>query len=184
MYYPHSTHQGSESTPHTGRPSIIEVVEGYGVSLRRSGKEYIALCPLHSEKTPSFYLNEDKGLFHCWGCGEGGDVFDFVMQIEGVDFKEALAHLGLASTPRRLKPMKFPERIAAEVIVAWAKKTSLALSFRMRLLARGMEWEKGDEYCSRQWNILEVLDDDLTDATLLPGLWRQRDVVEGIVNGC
>ena len=107
------------------------------------------------------------------------------MLFNGVDFKGALAHLGLAGTPRRLKPMKSPERIAAETITAWAKKTSLALSFRMRLLARAMTGEKeSDELCTRQWDILETLDDDLANPQLLPELWKQRDIVGGIVNGC
>ena len=169
------------------RPSLVEVVEQSGVHLRRAGKELVGLCPFHDEKTPSFYVNPTKEVevFYCHGCGAKGDVFGYVMQIQGVDFKGALAHLGLAGTSRRLKPMKSPERIAAEVMVAWAKKTSLALSFRMRLLARGMDGEKGpDELCNRQWNILEVLDDDLANAVLLPELWKQRNIVEGIVHGC
>jgi len=110
MYSSHNTHQGDESSPHVERPSLVEVVEQSSVHLRRAGKELVGLCPFHDEKTPSFYVNPTKEVevFYCHGCGAKGDVFGYVMQIQGVDFKGALAHLGLASTPRRLKPMKPP----------------------------------------------------------------------------
>ena len=64
------------STPRN-KPSIVEVI-GQRVHLRKAGKEYKGLCPFHAEKTPSFSVNEEKGLFHCFGCGVSGDVFDFV----------------------------------------------------------------------------------------------------------
>jgi len=164
------------------KPSIVDTVSRY-VDLRRFGKEFVALCPFHTEKTPSFSVNEDKGVYHCFGCGEAGDVLDFVMKMEGVDFKGALACLGLAGIPRRLKPKKSPERIAAEVMTSWAEKMSLYLSFRMRLLAGGIPIEKEtDGLCSRQWNILETLDDDLANPGSLPGIWKQRATVEAIVN--
>ncbi|OGC03301.1 DNA primase [candidate division WOR-1 bacterium RIFOXYA12_FULL_43_27] len=75
------------------RANILEVVSGY-VQLKKRGKNYLGLCPFHSEKTASFTVSEEKGLFHCFGCGEGGRVIDFVMKIEKVDFVEALKILG------------------------------------------------------------------------------------------
>jgi len=163
------------------KPSIVDTVSMY-VDLRRSGTEFVALCPFHTEKTPSFSVNEDKGVYHCFGCGEGGDVISFIEKIEGVDFKAALAHLGLVGAPPISKPRKSKERIAAEAISTWAEEMSLTLSARMRVLARGMPDEKRDEYCSRQWTILETLDDDLANPGSLPGLWKQRATVEAIVN--
>lgn len=70
------------------RADITEVVEEY-VPLRRTGKEMKALCPFHEEKTPSFYVVPSKGFYKCFGCGESGDAFDFVMKMEGVDFMGA-----------------------------------------------------------------------------------------------
>ena len=68
----------------------IEQVVSRAVRLTRRGTRLVGLCPFHSEKTPSFQVSPDKGLYHCFGCKAGGDVFDFVMKIEGVEFPRAL----------------------------------------------------------------------------------------------
>ena len=71
---------------------IVQVVQSY-VSLRRAGTSYVGLCPFHGEKTPSFNVNPDKGFFHCFGCGVGGDVVKFVELQEGLGFQDAVRHL-------------------------------------------------------------------------------------------
>lgn len=71
---------------------IIEVVGEY-VDLRKTGKSYRGLCPFHQEKTPSFYVDREKGVYHCFGCGASGNVFRFVMEMEKVDFEEAVLRL-------------------------------------------------------------------------------------------
>jgi DNA primase len=63
------------------------------VKLTKKGREHLGLCPFHKEKTPSFTVNEDKGFYHCFGCGEHGSVFDFVMATEGLNFPEAVEKL-------------------------------------------------------------------------------------------
>ena len=68
---------------------IVRVVSQY-VALKKKGGRYWGCCPFHSEKTPSFTVDESKGLFHCFGCGAGGDVFTFVMKEENITFPEAL----------------------------------------------------------------------------------------------
>lgn len=68
---------------------IVRVVSDY-VSLRGSGKNMTGLCPFHSEKTPSFSVSPEKQIFHCFGCGQGGDVFEFVKLIEQVTFPESI----------------------------------------------------------------------------------------------
>ena len=60
------------------------------VPLRRQGRNFVGLCPFHAEKTPSFGVDVEKKLYHCFGCQAGGDVFEFVMRIEGISFREAL----------------------------------------------------------------------------------------------
>lgn len=60
------------------------------VTLKSSGSQYTGLCPFHDEKTPSFFVNPSNGFWHCFGCGKSGDVFDYVQEREGVDFREAL----------------------------------------------------------------------------------------------
>ncbi|MCS7266020.1 MAG: DNA primase [Armatimonadetes bacterium] len=72
--------------------NIVEVVGAY-VRLLPAGKNYKALCPFHQEKTPSFFVSPEKGLWHCFGCGSGGDVIDFVQRIEGLTFIETVAKL-------------------------------------------------------------------------------------------
>jgi len=71
---------------------IVQVVQEY-VSLRKSGATYKGLCPFHSEKSPSFHVNRDKGFFHCFGCGAGGDVFKFLELQEKLGFVDAVKHL-------------------------------------------------------------------------------------------
>lgn len=71
---------------------IVEVVEDY-VKLKRSGRSYKGLCPFHDENTPSFHVTPDLGIYKCFGCGESGDVFNFVMEMEGVGFVEAMRTL-------------------------------------------------------------------------------------------
>lgn len=69
--------------------SITDIVSPY-VKLTRAGKSMVGLCPFHKEKTPSFHVSPERGSWHCFGCGEGGDGFSFIEKVEGVDFKGAL----------------------------------------------------------------------------------------------
>ena len=68
---------------------IVDYVSQY-VKLRKNGRDYTGLCPFHKEKSPSFHVNQEKQLFHCFGCGAGGNLVQFVMRAEGLDFVEAL----------------------------------------------------------------------------------------------
>lgn len=72
--------------------SIVDVIGNY-VELKKTGKSYRGLCPFHVEKTPSFYVDPEKGLYHCFGCGASGNVFTFLMKKEGLTFSEALREL-------------------------------------------------------------------------------------------
>jgi DNA primase len=78
------------------RSGLAEIV-GRHVRLIRRGRELTGLCPFHAEKTPSFTVSEDKGFFHCFGCGAHGNVIDFVMRIDGLDFREAVERLATAA---------------------------------------------------------------------------------------
>jgi DNA primase len=70
------------------RTDLVELISAY-VPLKKAGATYKGLCPFHSEKTPSFTVNPERGLFKCWGCGEGGDCFAFIQKREGLSFVEA-----------------------------------------------------------------------------------------------
>lgn len=71
---------------------IVDVISQY-VTLKRSGRNFFGLCPFHREKSPSFSVSPDKQIFHCFGCGVGGNVIHFVSKIENLDFKETLETL-------------------------------------------------------------------------------------------
>jgi DNA primase len=71
------------------RCNIVDIVSNY-VSLKKTGKNWMGRCPFHEERTPSFTVNQEKQLFHCFGCGEGGDLFSFLMKIEKRTFPEAV----------------------------------------------------------------------------------------------
>jgi DNA primase len=75
------------------RLDIVEVVSSY-LPLKRSGANHQGLCPFHGEKTPSFNVNAPRQIFHCFGCGVGGNVFSFLMRMEGLSFPEAVRRLG------------------------------------------------------------------------------------------
>jgi len=97
--------------------NIVELASQY-TTLKRSGRRHVGLCPFHSEKTPSFTLDDEKQLFHCFGCGTGGDVFTLVMEKENLSFPEAVRYLAEKyNIPlperRRLSPQykKLEERI-------------------------------------------------------------------------
>lgn len=69
--------------------NIVDVISGY-VVLKRQGRNYFGLCPFHNEKSPSFSVSESKQIFHCFGCGVGGDAIGFLKKIENIDFKDAV----------------------------------------------------------------------------------------------
>jgi len=83
--------------------NFVDLVGNY-TKLKRTGNSYIGLCPFHEEKTPSFSINPDKKLFHCFGCGKGGDIINFIMEIENLSFKEAMEFL---SSKYNIKLPKF-----------------------------------------------------------------------------
>ena len=74
------------------RNDIADVVSGY-VTLTRKGGNLFGLCPFHNEKTPSFSVAPDKQIYHCFGCKKGGGVINFIMEIEGLSFPEAVEFL-------------------------------------------------------------------------------------------
>ena len=105
---------------------IVRVVSDY-VTLKKKGANWMACCPFHQEKTPSFSVNPSKNIFYCFGCGKGGSVFKFVMEMENVSFPEAIrvvAEKAGGPLPQLVEDKKFEARRkeADEVIQlnAWA----------------------------------------------------------------
>jgi DNA primase len=88
---------------------IVEIIGGY-IPLKKNGANFTALCPFHREKTPSFNVNPQKQIFHCFGCHKGGDVFTFVKEYENIGFMDALRRLA----ERAKIPLEFDQNPAAE----------------------------------------------------------------------
>ncbi|MEH6401828.1 MAG: DNA primase [Sneathiella sp.] len=109
------------------RVSLAELI-GRRTKLIKKGREFSGLCPFHNEKSPSFTVNEDKGFYHCFGCGAHGDHVDFVRQTEGVEFPEAIERLadlaGLQMPVQRPEEKKHQQKTATlhevmEVATSW-----------------------------------------------------------------
>jgi len=96
------------------RLSLVDVI-GRRIPLVKKGQNYWGCCPFHNEKTPSFSVSEDKGFYHCFGCGEHGDIISFVMKSENVDFKTAISELAdMAGIKMPEIKQKTPQQIEAE----------------------------------------------------------------------
>jgi DNA primase len=99
----------------------IVAVVSENVQLKKSGRTWKALCPFHQEKTPSFTVNPDRQIFKCFGCGEGGDVFRFLMEVEKLSFREAAEVLaGAASIPLPQSGWSGPEEQSVYPALEWA----------------------------------------------------------------
>lgn len=126
--------------------SIVEVISDY-ISLKKSGVNYKGLCPFHAEKTPSFIVNEEKKIFHCFGCGAGGNVFNFLMKFEHLSFpdavKEAARRAGI-SLPLRMDEFKSEEK--AEGNAELLKINQSASDYFREILHTSKEGERGRKY--------------------------------------
>lgn len=92
------------------RLNIVDVI-GEKVTLKKAGRNFKGLCPFHNEKTPSFMVSPDRQVFHCFGCGKGGSVIDFVMEYEHIEFPEALEELAArAGVVLSVQKSESPER--------------------------------------------------------------------------
>lgn len=112
------------------RLSIVSFI-GERVPLKKSGRNYKGLCPFHQEKTPSFMVNEEKQIFHCFGCAAGGDIFTFLMKMEGLTFGEALQELA------KKAGVKLPtslEKTDSKADEEWARRK--AWGFRINEIAQ------------------------------------------------
>jgi len=134
---------------------IVDIASQY-TTLKRRGRKHVGLCPFHSEKGPSFTVDSEKQLFHCFGCGVGGDVFTLVMEKENLTFPEALSHLAEKyHIPLPQKNKLSPELQKLEERVYKANEAALAF-FRRSLFQKG-EGETALAYLKKR---------DLSDDTI------------------
>lgn len=124
--------------------SIVEIASQY-TTLKRRGRKWVGLCPFHTEKTPSFTIDEDKQLYHCFGCGVGGDIFSLLMERENLTFPEALKSLA----ERYHVPLPAQQRVRPEVLKLeekLLKANELALGYFRKNLTGTAEGRKGLDY--------------------------------------
>ncbi len=116
------------------RIDIVELIGSY-LPLKRSGANHLGLCPFHSEKTPSFNVNAPRQIFHCFGCGVGGDAFSFIMRMEGLSFPEAVRRLaeraGIEVEEEQLTPAEEQQRQERERLL---RVSEVAAAFYHQLL--------------------------------------------------
>ncbi len=172
--------------------SIVDVVQPY-VKLTRAGKNYKGLSPFTKERTPSFFVSVDRGLYHCFSTGKGGDMFTFIEELEGVDFRGALKILadkaGVPLVEEKPGERDMRERLYAAVaeanafFVATLKERANAHAY---LEGRGLtdetieEWSLG--YAAKEWQALHgfLIQKGFTDMELeQAGLIKQQEVEGG-----
>jgi DNA primase len=128
------------------RLSIVEVVSEY-VPLRRAGGNFLGLCPFHAEKTPSFNVNPAREIFHCFGCGAGGNAFSFVMKIEGVSFPEAVKLLARkAGVEIEERQLTTAERAAQDELGQFRRINELTASYYRSVLLQSQEGDPARQY--------------------------------------
>lgn len=128
--------------------SIVDIASQY-TTLRRRGKKHLGLCPFHSEKTPSFTVDEDKQLFHCFGCNIGGDLFTLVMEKENLSFPEALQFLAEKYNITLPEKRKFSPQLA-KLEETLYKISEDSLAFFRKNLYNTKEGENAHEYLRKR----------------------------------
>ncbi len=145
---------------------IVEVISRY-VSLKKSGRNYKALCPFHTEKTPSFTVSSEKQIFHCFGCGAGGNVFNFLMRYEKISFLEAVEKLA-TEQGIELPKKREAERVSDEYDRLY-RANQFAADFYHRTLQKQFDRLKG--YLNRRNLTEETL--KFFKIGLAPDAWDQ-----------
>jgi DNA primase len=128
--------------------SIVEIASQY-TTMRLRGKKHVGLCPFHSEKTPSFTVDEEKQLFHCFGCGAGGDIFTLVMEKENLSFPEAIRYLAEKYNIRLPEKKSFSPQMQ-KLEEKLYKISEDALAFFRRNLFKTEEGKKALDYLNKR----------------------------------
>lgn len=138
------------------KSDIVQVIGSY-TTLKKKGKNYVGLCPFHKEKTPSFTVSEDKQLYHCFGCKASGSVFNFIMEMENLDFEGALNFLANSTnTPlpeEANRPEYSKEKSRREKIAEINRKTAM--------LYHNLLWKEEGKYVLEYFHNRGLNDSDI-----------------------
>ncbi|WP_416151956.1 DNA primase [Salipaludibacillus sp. HK11] len=138
---------------------IVDVISEY-VQLKKQGRNFVGLCPFHGEKTPSFSVSPDKQLYHCFGCGAGGNAFSFVMETEGISFIESvekLAERTNISLPELEAKMNNKPEIS-EQMKRWYEGHELAAKLYHHVLTISDEGREAREYLRKRGFTKDMID--------------------------
>ncbi|WP_096201295.1 DNA primase [Bacillus sp. FJAT-45350] len=124
---------------------IVEVISDY-VQLRKQGRQYVGLCPFHGEKSPSFSVSSEKQLYHCFGCGAGGNVYSFIMEIEGYTFIEAVKNLASRAKIDLPEVSDFEGRNKDDELTQMSEVHELISKFYHHILVNTEHGEVGRKY--------------------------------------
>ncbi len=132
------------------RFDIVEVVSSY-IELKKAGRNYLGLCPFHAEKSPSFTVSPEKQLFHCFGCQTGGNLFTFIMELEGLSFPEAARFLaGRAGIELADEPPSPAEQQKAQLRALILKANAAARNYYQGLLGKTRAGQEALAYLLRR----------------------------------
>ncbi len=138
--------------------NIVDVIAEY-VALRKTGKNFIGLCPFHADKKPSFTVSEEKQIFHCFGCGQGGNVFSFLIQHNNLSFPEAVGFLaqkyGIEIPTRKMSPTQKKELKEKERLFKINKE---AADYFKGILSHPSSGKQAREYLGKRQMTPEVID--------------------------
>ncbi|HHD92109.1 MAG TPA: DNA primase [Candidatus Portnoybacteria bacterium] len=164
------------------RLDIIEVIGGY-IKLIKAGRNYKALCPFHQEKTPSFIVSPEKQIWHCFGCGRGGDIFTFVMEIEHLDFYETLKILARRAgiELKKENPQKKSQRqkfLSISEIATKFFETQLWKSNSGRKILNYLKKRGLDNETIKKWRIGWIPDDWQSLSNFLAQKYSIEDLIQ------
>lgn len=116
------------------KPSILGVIQAVGVELKKKGRLFWCLCPFHSERIPSFCVDQERQRWKCFGCGASGDSIDFIMKLKGISFRDALGYPGV-SRDRQIKQnsQEIRRRELIEKFKEWCCNYTKYLCERLRV---------------------------------------------------
>lgn len=159
--------------------NIVTVVEDY-TKLRQAGRSFKGLCPFHTERTPSFTVTPEGNFFHCFGCGASGDIYDFLIRIEGLEFPEAVEHLARrAGFTLRYEQMTARQRRSVGERSRLIEVTALASAELTQLLLSDQGAPARDYLRSRGFGRDDVDRFDLGYAPLAPSALADRLTAQG-----
>jgi len=165
---------------------IVSVMAGYGVQFKKAGRDYVALCPFHTEQTPSFHVTPEKGLFHCFGCEAKGNVIQFVAMKEGIGEREAAIKL-LATVPGVSNGNALPKKTGTAEPKKILKPGDAAnllqrvVNFYVKTLAKdraGLDYLKGRKLAEA--TTLGTFQIGYSNGSLLKVLPKDADILDGL----